>query len=56
MSATSTKPQCPAKVDGTNPEGRRETFFCLLREGHRGAHRFHDTLVATLDQPVEPVG
>lgn len=43
------KPQCSASVDALNIEGAHETFCCLLRAGHRGAHRFHESL----DQPIE---
>lgn len=38
------KPQCPAVVDGIDADGEPGTFCCLLREGHRGTHKYHETL------------
>jgi hypothetical protein len=41
-------------MDALNTEGARETFCCLLREGHRGAHQFHDSLDRVVERaPTE---
>lgn len=44
MGRASTKPQCSASVDGTDIDEKPGTFFCVLREGHRGAHRYHENM------------
>lgn len=54
MSPASKKPQCPATIEARNIEGVREMFCCLLREGHRGAHQFHDSLDRVVERaPTE---
>jgi hypothetical protein len=54
MSRTPTKPQCPAAVSGIDTAGNSGTFFCQLRDGHRGAHKYDDTMARqTGDVPAE---
>jgi hypothetical protein len=51
MTRASKKPQCPASTVGFTVDGNRETFFCLRREGHRGAHQYHESLARPADEP-----
>lgn len=49
------KPQCSARVEGVNAAGASETFFCLLREGHRGAHQYHESMARESDEAPKHV-